>query len=112
MYDEIFSQSVDIDSLRFYFDSQEKNLIDKGRWNYRSGAVLTLRRKLLTLQDREFDNAIEAIDRIVTPSADLNRDMREKRERDEFHKDGASLYNAVNDSAGVAASTGDEVSKI
>ena len=83
MFEEEVLTNCDIDSLRFYFDSQEKNLIDRGRWAYKAGAVLSLRRKLLTMPETEFNLAIEAIDRIVTPGADPNRDAKDQRDRRE-----------------------------
>ena len=104
--------NIDIDDLRFYFDSQEKNLIDQGKWGMRVGAVLDLRRKLLTLPQKEFDVAYEAIDRIVAPHADTDKDRKDREARQARSDGGAQLYNAVAEAGNVAASHGDEVSKI
>lgn len=99
--------NVKIEDLQFYFDSQEKNVIDSGRFGYKAGIALSLRHKLLNLDEKEFDIAVNAIDRIISPHYRGDRYEDRKKKLNSKHQDGQQLFSATS-----GGSSGDEVSRI
>lgn len=100
--------NVNLEELRFYFDSQEKNVIDQGRFGYKAGVAMSLRHKLMSLAEKDFDSAVSAIDRIITPDYKPNHLQDQRREFDARRNDSQELYAA----ASVSGSSGDEVSRV
>jgi hypothetical protein len=77
-------QGINIENLRFYFDSIERDCMDLGMLDRKATQVLALRGKLLRLPTAEFDAAIKTIEKLVDtnhPSAEerKNRDVERKR---------------------------------
>jgi len=101
------SSSVNLDDLRYYFDAQEKNLLDLGQFARRTGQVLHLRHRLLSLPTGEFDQAMGAIEKIV---AGPDRQMDQKSQSLQQRQEAIELFErAAGQSSGASV---DNVAKI
>ena len=67
------NDDIDLEDLRYYFDSQRRDSIDSSRVGRKSGQVLALRNKLLSLPEEEFNVAIRTLEQMVD-SAPKNGD--------------------------------------
>jgi hypothetical protein len=85
MSDQRKNARIKLDELMYYFDGQEKDAIDTGKLARKVGQVLTLRSKLLSLPQEEFDQAIAAIERLITTKPNEqapSKDVRPQRQRE------------------------------
>jgi hypothetical protein len=83
------SQMIDISELQYYFDSVERDSLDRLSHSRRSSEVLAIREKLLTLPDKDFQAAVQTIKNILTPNAVKTTDLDENRVK---RQQAAELY--------------------
>tara|TARA_B100001094_G_C18120277_1_gene766452 strand:- start:719 stop:1132 length:414 start_codon:yes stop_codon:yes gene_type:complete len=57
--------NVDVDNIYYYFDSQAKERIDRGEMGRRSGDIIVLREKLLSMSHADYSAAIKVIEGMV-----------------------------------------------
>ncbi len=94
--------TIDVNDLFYYFDAQEKNLLDYGRLGRKTGQVLALRSRLLSLPDGEFESAMGAIEKIVGPSSlerngsNIPKPIRQARALELFEQVGRSASDKPN----------------
>ncbi len=85
-------KKIDVGTLAFYFDSQEKDSLDHGRLGRKTGQVLALREKLLAMPEAEFDMAIRTIEKLVSGvNANMTMD-KERKDRKERRSNAQELY--------------------
>ena len=101
--------SIKIADLFFYFDGQERNRIDQGRVGRKTGQVMALREKLLSLPEPEFDVAIRTIENIVTPINGAGQAVTASGTR--INRDALDLFERTSKS-GSKASTAEKTSRI
>jgi hypothetical protein len=58
-------EPINLEHLHFYFDGVERDRLDTSGVSRKTGEVLALRDKLLTLPEGEFDAAIKTLKRMV-----------------------------------------------
>jgi hypothetical protein len=63
------SQTIDLSDLQYYFDAVERDSLDRQSHSRRSSEVLTIRDRLLTLPDKDFEVAVQTIKNILTPNS-------------------------------------------
>ncbi len=93
--------AIDVDELQYYFDAQERDTLDLQGRSRRSSEVLTIRDKLLSLPQADFEAAVQTIKNMLQPngkkdkSADdaktRRRDANELYERSRVDAGGSSL---------------------
>ena len=62
-------QAAKLSDLAYYFDSVECDRLDSGALGRKAAQVLTLRQKLLSLPEPEFDAAIKTLEKLVESNA-------------------------------------------
>ena len=94
---EVIPKQVKLDELRYYFDCEAKNSLDKGGHERRNSQVMMLRERLLALPEADFDAAIKTMEKIVAhepkaPEPDERKvhDDAGYRVRDVIASDGAT----------------------
>ena len=68
MYGNSVKLVFDLDDLRYYFDAEQRDSIDRGSVSRKSGEVLALREKMVLLPDQKFDLAIQTMKKMVDES--------------------------------------------
>jgi len=107
--DKKSKEQVGLNDLMFYFDSQAKDRMDTGAYGRRSGQVLALRERLLSLPEGEFDMAIKTIGKLVD-----NGGRGSNQSSDELslrQRNARALYEKVEQTQASGASA-EEISKI
>lgn len=104
--------SVDLDDLAFYFDAQAKDRYDQGTLGRRTGQVLALREKLLSLPEGDFDMAIRTIEKLVADVPKRSPTLDPKGRAD-INKQARTLYEKVEAAGqGSAAASTEKIHKI
>jgi hypothetical protein len=65
--------------VHFYLDAQRQDGIDRGSQSWRTGQVLALREKLLSLPGGEFDLAMRTLHKMVEGKEDRSQSDRAER---------------------------------
>ena len=65
MYGNSVKLVFDLDELRYYFDAEQRDSIDRGGISRKSGEVLALREKMVLLPDQKFDLAMKTMKKIM-----------------------------------------------
>ena len=68
MYGNSVKLVFDLDELRYYFDAEQRDSIDRGSMSRKSGEVLALREKMVLLPDQKFDLAMKTMKKMVDES--------------------------------------------
>ena len=103
MYGNSVKLVFDLDELRYYFDAEQRDSIDRGSVSRKSGEVLALREKMVLLPDQKFDLAMRTIKKMVDES--LPSEPTESKE--EKAENAETLYNHTESSQ-----SGDAVSSV
>ena len=69
-------------SLRLYFDSLRRNILDRGCLANRILRMASIRSQLLSLGDKDFEVAITSIQGMLAGLVDKAKKEKEKKERD------------------------------
>ena len=95
MYGNTVKLVFDIDELRYYFDAEQRDSIDRGSISRKSGEVLALREKMVLLPDQKFDLAMKTIKKMVDESMPVE-DSESKEEKAEKAQDLYSKTEKIN----------------
>jgi hypothetical protein len=76
---------IDISDLFYYFDSQERDGLDKGKLGLKMGQILSIREKLLSMPELEFNSTIKIMEKILSDN---------KKDDDNSKKKSGSLMRA------------------
>ena len=82
MYGNSVKLVFDLDELRYYFDAEQRDSIDRGGISRKSGEVLALREKMVLLPDQKFDLAMKTMKKMVDESMPAG-ESETKEERSE-----------------------------
>ena len=80
MYGNSVKLVFDIDELRYYFDAEQRDSIDRGSISRKSGEVLALREKMVLLPDQKFDLAMKTMKKMVDESMPSGKVKLKKKE--------------------------------
>ncbi len=83
--------TIDVSQLQYYFDSVERDSLDRMSHSRRSSEVLAIRDKLLTLPDKDFEAAVQTIKNILNPNAKPDTSEEQKAKR----KEATELYDTA-----------------
>jgi hypothetical protein len=91
---------ADLEQLHFYFDAVERDRIDTCGFSRKSGEVLALRDKLLTMPEGEFDSAIKTLKRLVADVRKSGDSAKEKaKEAARQRRQASLLFDQVNEAS-------------
>ena len=93
---EVVAEKIKIDELRYYFDSEAKNSLDKGGAERRNGQLMMLREKMLSLPEQDFDMAMRTMEKLVEVPAEREKNDPKKSAQ---HLAAQKLYATVVDNA-------------
>ncbi len=77
-------KSFDLDDLKYYFESKEQDMIDRGGVISKNAQIMSLKEKLLALPEQDFDTTIRNVEKMLTTDTkdgkkDKRREIREKQ---------------------------------
>ncbi len=82
------NSNFDPQDLRYYFESQERDTLDREGRSRRSSEVLSIRDKLLSLPERDFNNVVQTIKSLLNPANSSDEADQPKSKK----RDAAELY--------------------
>lgn len=102
--------SIDFEKIWFYFDAVARDRMDSTGLSRKTGEVLALRQKLLSLSESQFEAAMKTISKLVDDAnvVKTQKELEEERKR----KATLELFNRTSDMGNEKKSKNDKISRV